>query len=103
MSGKTEAEANPLSVFVEGHRPGRRSAGTKQGFDVADGLRRQQNVTTDGADLRGDVIDDYDPALMTDRMRDGFILVLSRTTLNAATHGLGPLWVGVTHFGGFGS
>src|SRR5947208_11216043 len=92
-----------LSVFVQGHRAGGCGAGSEQSFDMAHGLRPQEHVTTDRADFCGHVIDDDDPPLVTDRMSDFLVLILAGTTLDTAIHGLSPLWVGVTHLGGFGS
>lgn len=70
---------------------------------MADGLGLQEDISANRANLRRDMIDDYDPSLIAHRMGDLLTLVLSGAALNAAVHGFDPLRVGVTHFGGFGS
>jgi hypothetical protein len=49
------------------------------------------------------MIDDYDPALLFDRVGDLARLILAGTILDCAFHEAGLLRAGVTHFGSFGS
>jgi len=75
----------------------------QQFFNSPDGVRRQQDIATDRADLGRDVVNHYNVSLMSDRMDDGSILIFTRTSLDCAFHGFLPLCLGATHFGGLGS
>jgi len=75
----------------------------KQSFNAADGFGREQDIATNAAHLRRNVIDDDDLAPPLDGVNDRAPFVLARASLNRAVHGRLLLFWAVTHLGGLGS
>jgi len=72
-------------------------------LDVTDGLRRQQRIRAHITDFSGNILENEDITAAFYRVYDGPVLILARTSLNAAFHWCAPLLNGVAHFDGFGS
>jgi len=49
------------------------------------------------------MINNNNVAMIAHGMHNGSLFIFSRTSLNAAFHSYRLLWVGVIHFGGFGT
>jgi hypothetical protein len=51
-----------LCELKQGYGPGGRWEAAQEAFDVADGLRVEEDIGAEGADFGGDVVDDDDAA-----------------------------------------
>jgi len=70
---------------------------------MVDGLGPQEHVAADVADLRGYLVDDHDPPAVADGVQNPTVFIVSGTTLDCTLHVTRPRFLGVDHFGGFGS
>lgn len=93
----------PSRKFVQGNGLGRLTHCSQQCFNSAHCFRGEEHIAAGRTDFRGNVVDDYHLALMTHRVNDQTLFVLTGTTLDAALHGNALLFEGVIHLGGFGS
>ena len=73
--------------LVEGDISVGRGCGLKQGFNAADGFRREEHIAANATDLRRNVIDDDDLAATLDRVDNRPRFVFARASLNRAPHG----------------
>jgi len=91
-----------LCELEQGYGPGGRWEAGQEAFDVADGLRGEEDIGAEGADFGGDVVDDDDAAGSANGVDDGLGLILARAALNGTFHHGWLRCVGESHFGGFG-